>query len=481
MPCLATIIWLLQLAGPPDPGRASSPPIARAGPPAEEAPPGAATARPGEARKLSVRPREPEDIALAVPRTILSVPRMVLIGVFTPIAKLLYVLDDRAIARVRRVFLWNRAETIGWRPTLEFQGGYGFSGGARVFHKSLFGHGEHVHVEALAGGLYLQAYEARVRGETIGGSRLFLDMRGRYDVSPALVFHGIGNPPRRGAAAPGSLGPRETSVHTRYSQERGLAAGRFGYRLGRPRRLVRPGAGFIFNHRRFGPDRRRSGSFIFNNDGEASIEDVYDVEQLSGFTEGVDVVQLFGIFEVDTRNHQGRTSRGVHWTAVGGGAPPQARDVRFAHYGTELTGYFNLFAHTRILVARLGLEAVHGEDRSIPFSELPRLGGPLRLRGYRLGRFRDRRAVFGTLEYRYPIHQVLAGHLFVDGGRVARSYADLVSADVRPWRLGFGGGFTFRTLERWYVRIDLSYGDEFLVFFSTDPLQAFADRYRLEL
>ena len=479
---IATITCLLRLSAPPEPEAPPPPEIPRARPPADEPPPGAATARPGEARKLSVHPREPEDIALAIPRTILAVPRMVLIGVFTPVSKLLYVLDDRAIARIRRAFLWNRAETIGWRPTLEFQGGYGFSGGARVFHKNVFGHGEHVHVEALAGGLYLQAYEARVRGDTIGGSRVFLDMRGRYDVSPALVFHGVGNPPKpRPAEEPSDLGPRDASVHTRYSQNRGLAAGRFGYRIGEPRRSIRPGAGFIFNHRRFGPDRRRSGSFIFSNDGEASIDEIYDVDRLEGFNEGVDVVQLFGIFEADTRNHLGRTSRGLHWTVVGGGAPPQARGVRFAHYGSELTGYFNLFADTRILVARVGLEAVHGEDRNIPFSELPRLGGPLRLRGYRLGRFRDRRAVFGTLEYRYPIHQILAGHLFVDGGRVARSYADLVSAETRPWRIGFGGGFTFRTRERWYMRIDLSYGDEFLVFFSTDPLQAFADRYRLEL
>lgn len=481
MPWLATFICVLRLVG-PAPSEAPPPSeLPRAGPPAEEPPPGAETARPEKARRLSVHPREPEDIALAVPRTILSVPRMVLIGVFTPISKVLYLVDDRVVARMRRVFLWNRAETLGWRPTFEFQGGYGFSAGARIFHSNLFGHGEHVHVEALAGGLYLQAYEARIRGETIGGSRVFLDARGRYDVSPGLVFHGIGNPPSTRRSAFGEAGPREVSMDTRYSQKRGLAAGRVGYRFGPPRRAFRPGAGFIFNHRRFGPDRRRTAPIRFLDNDEPSIEQVYDTDDLTGFDTGTDIVQLFGIVEVDTRNYVGRTSRGVHFTAMGGGAPPQARGVAFAHYGAELTGYFNLFADTRIFVLRGGLEAVHGEDDAIPFSELPRLGGPLRLRGYRLGRFRDRRAVFGTLEYRYPIHQVLAGHLFVDGGRVARSYADLVSADVEPWRLGFGGGFTFRTKKHWYMRIDLSYGDEFLVFFSTDPLQAFADRYRLEL
>jgi hypothetical protein len=478
---IATILWLHRLSGPPQPTAEDTSEIPRAGPPAEEPPPGAAIARPEHARRLSMRPREPEDIALAVPRTILSVPRMVLVGVFTPVAKVLYLFDDRVVARLRRVFLWNRAETIGWRPTLEFQGGYGFSGGARVFHKSLFGNGEYVHVEALAGGVYLQSYEARVRGDTIGGSRVSLDMRGRYDVSPGLVFHGLGNPPPPKPGETETVGPRDASVHTRYSQKRGLAAGRVGYRFGEPRRAFRPGLGFIFNHRRFGRDRRRTGSALWNNDGEPSIEEVYDVDSLVGFEEGVDVVQLFGIAEVDTRNHLGRPSRGLHFTVLGGGAPPQARDVAFAHYGGELAGYFDLFHHTRILVARVGLDAVHGEDRRIPFSELPRLGGPMRLRGYRLGRFRDRRAVFGTLEYHFPIHQLLAGHLFVDGGRVARSYAELVTAEVRPWRIGYGGGFTFRTLERWYMRIDLSYGEEFLVFFSTDAIAAFADRYRLEL
>lgn len=455
--------------------------IPRAGPPAESPPAGAAMARPGEARKLALSPREPEDWALMVPRALLAVPRVALLGVVVPVSHLLSVFDDRTIARIRRVFLWNRAETIGWRPLLQFQGGYGLSGGVRLFHEDLFGHEEQLDVDALVGGIYLQAYQLRFHGGRIGGSRVWLDTRGRYDVSPRLVFAGVGTPPRRTVPPPPEgYDPRLEDRRTRYSQRRGLAALRVGYGFGPREREIRPGLGLIYNHRRFGQERGRR-PLVGNNGDDPSLEDVYDVDRLVGFDEGADVVRLLGSFEVDARNRRGRTSRGLHFVALGGGAPPQMRNVAFGYYGSEVTGYFNLLHHSRIFVARMGIEAVHGPDDRIPFSELPRLGGPLRLRGYRLGTFRDRRALFGTLEYRYPIHQILAGHLFVDAGRVARTWSELRSGDLRPWRLGFGGGFTVRTLDRWYMRIDIAYGDELLVFFSTDPLRAFADHYLLEL
>lgn len=450
------------------------------GPPADEPPPGAALALPGQARgRQSPPPRlEPEDKALLVPRAILFVPRVVLWGVFWPFSRLLNLVDDPVLARIRRVFFWNDAQTLGWYPLLSFQSGYGFSFGFRVFHDDLFGHGESLTFESRGGGLYSHRHQLRLTGLEFAGTPVWLDIVGRYEVQPRLIFAGIGNAPR--IAVPGhELAPRGGAVQTRYSQRRGLAALWLGYGFEAPHARLRPAIGSLYNHRRFEPDRSRP-AYLITNDLDPSIEQVYETSRLTGFEEGVDVVQVLGSFEVDGRNRIGQPSRGFYLRLLGGGAPPQFRSVGYLRYGTELSGYFDLFQESRILVLRAALEAVHGATENIPFSELPRLGGPHRLRGFRLDRFRDRRVLLGTVEYRYPIHQVIDGHLFVDVGRLGASYEELFGASTR-WLVGYGGGFRFRTPRRLFFRIDLSYGQEFMVFFSTDALQAFTDEHLLEL
>jgi len=323
------------------------------GPPAERRPPGAAHAAPGDARKLSMPRREPEDIALFVPRVVLAVPRFVLAGVFTGVSGVLSVLDDAALARVRRVFVWNRAETLGWHPIASFQGGYGFSLGARVYHENAFGHREAVTLETGAGGIYLHAHELRLRADRLGGSRVALDVRVRYDRSPRLVFAGLGDPP---AVHPDDhlFDPREASVRTRYTQDRALAALRLAYELGSRHRSIRPGLDVVFNHRRFGRDRTRQAFLLGPDDRQdRSTQEVYDVSRLPGFVEGVDVARLDARVELDFRDHRGMPSRGFRFVGLGGGAPPQVRDVAFGHYGAEATGYFDLFARSRVLVLRL--------------------------------------------------------------------------------------------------------------------------------
>jgi hypothetical protein len=451
------------------------------GPPADSPPADAVRPPPEQARNAQAPKREPEDFAFAVPRALFTLPRVAIDSVAMPVSEVLHVLDDRAIARLRRVFLWNRSDTVGWMPVATFQSSYGLSFGARVFHADVLGNDETIELDARFGGLYSQGYQLRFHGERIGGRRLWIDVRGRYDVTPRLIFQGLGHPPE-GSPESYDIGPRWRAIRTRYSMARGLASFGIGTWFHQRQRRIKPGIRVDYNHRTFDAQHPAQAFFHFARDhDDPSTEEVYDVARLPGYRSGVDVVRLAPSLELDFRDHRGVTSRGVTWYLVGGGAPPQMRGVAFAHYGTEITAFGDLFRGNRVLVARAGFEAVHGEDRRIPFSELPRLGGPMRLRGYRLNRFRDKLAVFGTVEYRYPIHEVVAGFLFVDGGRVARNYRELVSGTPQPWRVGYGGGFQFHALEKVYVRIDLSYGEDFLVFFSTDPLRAFADRHVLEL
>jgi outer membrane protein assembly factor BamA len=126
-----------------------------------------------------------------------------------------------------------------------------------------------------------------------------------------------------------------------------------------------------------------------------------------------------------------------------------------------------------VLVLRAVLEGVEGEDQDIPFSELPRLGGPHRLRGYPLDRFRDEKSAVGTLEYHYPIHQYVAGSLYLDVGRVEKSYGDFLDS---KWKAGGGGGFIVRSRDNQLFTFDIAYGEGVQFHFTTDPLRAFAKR-----
>ena len=117
---------------------------------------------------------------------------------------------------------------------------------------------------------------------------------------------------------------------------------------------------------------------------------------------------------------------------------------------------------------------VEGKTEEIPFSELPRLGGPNRLRGYPLDRFRDEKAALGTVEYHYPIHHYVAGSLFVDVGRVAASYDELAKSD--GWNTGFGGGFIIRSKNSVILTFNVAYGDGLQFHLTTDPLRAFGKR-----
>jgi outer membrane protein assembly factor BamA len=155
------------------------------------------------------------------------------------------------------------------------------------------------------------------------------------------------------------------------------------------------------------------------------------------------------------------------------GAPPQS-GFNYGRFGVEGVGHIDLYRGDRVLVLRTVHEAIGGKEETIPFTEMARLGGPTHLRGFRSDRFRDNVSLMGTIEYHWPIHEILAGVLFLEAGQVASRYADLV--DVREWHGSGGGGLFFRSKGSRILALELAYGEglEFVV--TTDPLHAFEGR-----
>jgi hypothetical protein len=416
-----------------------------------------------EARGYEEEPgTEPEDVALFVPRVVLAVPRYALKFVFFPIQLGLEYVDEHAVIERVKDVLYNDERTAGIVPRLSLDTFFGPTIGAKAFHDDLAGHGEHGSVSFAVGGRYEQAYQIAFRADRYGGSRLWLESVGRFETEPGLLFQGIGQPPVRESGS--SLDPREAAVETRYRQQRLLSLTRLGYTVGEPGALTQIGMTGIYNVREFGHKGRGTGP---------STEEVYDTSAIVGFDSRVSVFEADANLIVDTRNVGGATSSGAYLELFGGWVPPLGQ-YDFFHHGLEATGYVNLYKQTRVLVLRGVVEGVEGQTKDIPFSELPRLGGPNRLRGYPLDRFRDEKAVVGTIEYHYPIHQYVAGALYTDVGRVAQSYDEMFDED--GWKTGFGAGFIFRSRNDVIFTFDVAYGEGLQFHFTTDPLRAFSER-----
>jgi outer membrane protein assembly factor BamA len=419
-----------------------------------------------EARGLVNEPgTQPEDVALFAPRAVLFVPSIVLGAVFWPIQKGLRAVERHHVVERLEDFFYNDARTAAILPAVSFGSGFGLQVGVSAFHDDLGGHGEHGEVEALWGPngqhVYLLSFEA----ERAGGSPLWIETKTAFERHPSLRFYGLGSGDGR-ALGGVDLHPRAGEAEVDYEHRRLRIINTAGVTIGEPDLELKLGGRARFKRHDF--DRSPPGARDL-----PALEDVYDTSRVPGYDHGATVLETEGLAIFDARDARGATGNGLYAEAFAGGALP-LRDYEYARFGGEVTGYVDLWHGDRVLVVRAAMEAVEGEPSEIPFVELPYLGGPNRLRGYPLYRFRDEKAVFGTIEYHYPIHELLAGSLYVDAGQVAPSFAGLVEhPDVH---VGFGGGIVVRSEDHVYFTIDVAGGDGVQVYATTDPLRAFADR-----
>ncbi|MEO8698664.1 MAG: BamA/TamA family outer membrane protein [Kofleriaceae bacterium] len=407
-------------------------------------PPPAATAPDGLARTFERAPRSSHIRGEFIVRAFGRGVGWLIRTIEGPIRSLVYLEARwRVFSRVREVFV-NDAHTLGIYPTVTFQSAFGVTLGAKAFLEHVLGDDKMV-LSAERGGSVREAFQYKYELST---PSLYLRARARYEDNTNQLFAGIGN--------------KQPAVNTRFSQTRFLGLLATGAQLGKHLQL---GGSAIFNDRDFGPAGDTST--------DPSIETAYDTATVNGFDDGIRTAEVTGNVELDTRDKPGLTNRGVVVRGFAGTVRQRDRD-RNGHYGAEVISYFTAFWPTRVFVTRVALEGVIDRNDDIPFTELPRLGGTGMLRGYSSGQFRDKLATSVTLEYRYPIHANLAGSLFVEGGKVARTYEALAGFDA--WHLGYGGGWILNTSRAIKFRLDLAYGDGLNVYFSTDVIDAFRNR-----
>jgi hypothetical protein len=356
--------------------------------------------RPGDE---SGRSDEPEgDGALrTVGRGLLWIPRLPLEAVAQPVRGLLYVQDRYLVAGAVISLFATDDLKIAVFPTALFETGFGLDVGVRAFFKDLLIDGSRLDLRAAFGGEDQWLAHAGLKLDRHRGA-VAASLEGQVARRDSEVFYGIGD-----LTAPPTIP---------YRLEVARAIARLDVRL--PSHLT----------------LRGTGAVVSKELAEASMTEVPGFERID-FSYGELELAWDTRRRADRTDMHGARGTGSLLLAFGGRARGIADDVAFSRVGFDLQHYIRIARGPRTLELRAYVDAIAGDQ--VPFSELPRLGGPSLLRGYPSDRFRDRIAVVTQASYLWSAASWLAPVLFVDCGRV---FPDLAALSFDQPRVGFGAG-----------------------------------------
>lgn len=367
---------------------------------------------PGEESGRVVAPPADESVTRQFARGVLLLPSVAFAIAATPVRASVWLYDRYELKRRYMGIMFNDARTFGLYPALQLETGYGAVLGARLVHRDLFGTGEGLQLRAAAGGRYRHQAGIEVGSGRRFGRRLRLDAEAEHERRPADRFFGIGN--------------GDGAVATTFRQQLARATMRATLQ-------VAPAfdARFAVAVADFEPSR--------SDDGPA-IDELYPTETMTGFN---GFRHAYSELELrwDTRRPGSPWEIGslpsTGWLVAGFAGRVTALDgmTHYWRYGTDLQRLFRIGIGPRSIRTRLYTEATSGAANDIPFTQLPRLGGSVLLRGYPADRFRDRVAAAGSVEYQWDVGYHAAASLFVDAGRVFPSLEQLTLSGVR---VGYG-------------------------------------------
>jgi hypothetical protein len=425
--------------------------------------PALAGADPAEVSGVLI-PERDHAVAEAVPGALLLVPRLAIAAVSVPVREGLIVYERHNLRERVIDLFFDDSRRFGLYPIVTLETGLRPGLGARLVHRDLLGTGARLRLSADYGGELRRRLDAGVSNVEVAGLPLWLHLRGGWQRQPDASFYGIGDASIGSADASGVPARSEAAHHTRFDQE-----------------IRRAELGLLFDPA--GPFQagwsittlsRRFAAPVDADLDQAAVR--FDPASLTGWERGVDLVYDEVEVGVDTLRPTSpfvpaaTPATGTKVVAFAGLAAGLRGDrTRYLRYGVDALRSFDLYGGDRVLLLRGHLEGVAGDESRIPFTDLPRLGGPSQLRGFAPGRFRDRIAVAGTLEYRYPIWRQMSGFLFVDGGRVMRA------AELAAPRLGGGGGLEILQGDAFRLRAQAATSSEGLFF-----QLAFEPAYRVQ-
>lgn len=164
----------------------------------------------------------------------------------------------------------------------------------------------------------------------------------------------------------------------------------------------------------------------------------------------------FGVSSLyDTRDVTVYSSRGFYGRLKYAYAPNIFGKDNFVGSQTEVEvkGYYPI--HQKVIVAAQGIyRGTYGKNT--PFYVLRDFGGDMTMRGYYLGRFKDKNYVATQAELRYRFHPRLGVVGFLGTGT---TFSKAQSARFVP-SYGFGGRYFFSLEHRSSVRLDYAFGEK---------------------
>jgi hypothetical protein len=395
----------------------------------------------------------PAGALLVVPRAGVTVVTMPIRGGLTLYER--YQLKDRILD-----FFFNDARTFGIYPAVAFETQLSTHVGLRLVHKDLFGIGARLRLRADYGGETRHRLDGALASPSFAGGWLRAKVAGGWQRQPNAPFYGIGD---HDLAHPDATvidlpARAPLAVSTHFGQQ--VAHGELAIEVDAPGPLFAAVSGAYFA-RTFTDTLPAAGPPGVASD-PSRTEQRFDTATLVGWQHGTRVgyaeLQL-GWDSLAAANQfvpEGVPSTGAKLVAFAG----LARDVSgagavaYTRYGVNALRYFDLYNGDRVLTLHARLEGVAGAESHIPFTDLPRLGGPVLLRGYTRDRFRDRVSMLASIEYRYPVWRQLAAYVFVDAGRVVSDVAEAGRTVLTPrdWRASGGGGLELLTGDRFRLR-----------------------------
>jgi hypothetical protein len=368
-------------------------------------------------------------------RSLLLLPRLAVATAAIPVRGGLRFYERHNVRERVVDFFFDDSRTFGVYPRLTLETRTTVGVGVRVVHRNLFDSGVRFRGAADAGGEYQQRLDAGLSSPALFGAPVWLHLRGGWQRQPRAPFYGIGDP---AADASGAVPVDARSAHaTPFRQtvtrtQLSLEAD--------PRGPLFTNLDVSLVRRRFGQDPHTLAT---------DAEGAGQLVTLPGWSEGTHVLYVEGQLGLDTTAvtspYVPSSAPSTGWRALAFGGPAWGVDgdrTNYLRYGLDVRRYLDLHAGDRVLLLRAFAEGVTavGPGGYVPFTDLPRLGGPHQLRGYTRDRFRDRLAVLAAAEYRYPIWSQLTGFLFADAGRVLAGADQLGRLARSPGRLRAGGG-----------------------------------------
>ncbi|HAA12645.1 MAG TPA: hypothetical protein DCE41_13510 [Cytophagales bacterium] len=140
--------------------------------------------------------------------------------------------------------------------------------------------------------------------------------------------------------------------------------------------------------------------------------------------------------------------------------PALGSEFNFSQFFTEVRGFVPV--NERQVFAAQAQAVFNNGD--VPFNQLALMGGESLMRGYYLGRYRDRQMLAAQVEYRWlpfdlPFTDRIGAAVFIGAGTVAPTVSDLINV---PWQISGGGGLRVLIFpdKDIYTRLDVGFTRE---------------------